>query len=124
MSLMTMGGAVVTDLPDLVAFVRACLDEDERDWQMVAALDVVQMLHGRPLAPRMLGDVAAKRAILDEHGPKTTRYVDAPDEESCRRCGKYDEYPVPYPCHTVHLLAQPFAGRPGWREEWTTGGAA
>jgi hypothetical protein len=91
---------------DLVMFVRACLDEDERAWEMVAARGVVQLLHGEPLAPRMLADVAAKRAILDLH-----KNIDG----LCDRC-----YMDTAPCETVGLLAQPYAGRPGWREEWAT----
>jgi hypothetical protein len=54
---------------------------------------------------RVLADVAAKRAILELHADGTE--------------------PVPglgisHNGRVVRLLAQPFAGRPGWREEWAT----
>jgi hypothetical protein len=55
---------------------------------------------------RVLAEVAAKRAILELH-----KNIDG----LCDRC-----YMDRAPCETVRLLAQPFAGRPGWREEWHT----
>ena len=78
----------------------------------------------------VLDDIAAKRAILELHD----------GEHDCRELitGVYPhDWPsaAPWgsageawrhasgehfegPCPTVRLLAQPFAGRPGWREEW------
>ena len=67
---------------------------------------------------RVLRQVAAMRKIVDEHAPRTTSYLDAPDETSCRRCGKPDEYPVPYPCPTLRALAAVYADRDGYRPEW------
>jgi hypothetical protein len=131
--------AVVTDLPDLVAWLRACLDEDELAWQMVAARDVVQMLHGRPLAPHMLAEVAAKRAILDLHEswpvlvetqPEFTTTADDSGSMAIRMSkrvawlteqeyrARFGDEPPTSPI--VLALAQPYAGREGWREEWAT----
>jgi hypothetical protein len=95
---------------DLVEFVRACLDDDER----VARFEHHEMWGSYPelkhlgtgdlqiSTARVLAEVAAKRAILDvalgsiEVGrPLTGNRI-------------------------VRLLAQPFAGRTGWREEWAS----
>ena len=67
---------------------------------------------------RVLRQVAAMRKIANEHAPRTTSYLDAPDELSCRRCGKADEYPVPYPCPTLQSLATVYADRDGYQPEW------
>jgi hypothetical protein len=99
-------------MSDLVAWLRERLDEDERAWEMVAARDVAMLLLGEPLAPRMLAEVAAKRAILDLHEPYESERVGGQSCWACNRDG--------WPCETVRLLAQPFAGRPGWREEWAS----
>lgn len=50
---------------------------------------------------RVLAEVQAKRRILDMVAPGD--YI-----------GGYGEAYV----HVVHELAQPYAGQPGWREEW------
>ena len=55
---------------------------------------------------RVLSEVAAKRTILDRHEPG----VSEPSE--CGRCND------PWPCDDVKALAQPYAGEPGWQEEW------
>ena len=123
----------------MVAWLRQQLDEDERDWQMVAALDVVQMLHGRPLAPRMLAEVAAKRAILDLHEswpvlvetqPEFITTADDSGSMAMRMSkrvawlteqeyrARFGDEPPTSPI--VLALAQPYAGREGWREEWAT----
>lgn len=51
----------------LTEFVTARLDEAEVSWKMVAARDVVETLRGEPIAPRMLAQVAAMRAIVDAY---------------------------------------------------------
>jgi hypothetical protein len=126
-------------MTDLVVWLRQQIDEDEIAWQMVAARDVVELLHGEPLAPRMLADIKAKRAILELHEswpvlvetqPKFSTTTDdlgnmamqmssriawLTNQEYRERFG--DEPPT---SPIVRLLAQPYAGRPGWREEWAT----
>ena len=99
----------------LVEFVRARLAEDERaaqDWQANYSPQH-PTLHD---PARVLRQVAAMRKIANEHAPRTTSYLDAPDELSCRRCGKADEYPVPYPCPTLQSLATVYADRDGYGE--------
>jgi hypothetical protein len=124
---------------DLVEFLRAALDEDERvaraaydeasDYRVLGSrLAEEHFVLWKP--DRVLADVAAKRAILELHD----------GEHDCRelRTGVYPhDWPsaAPWgsageawrhassehfegPCPTLRLLAQPFAGRPGWREEW------
>jgi hypothetical protein len=49
----------------ITEFLTARLDEDEHDWRVVGARQVVDLLHGKPLARLMLADVAAKRAIVE-----------------------------------------------------------
>jgi hypothetical protein len=89
---------------DLVEFVRACLDEDERAAQ--AAYDEASdyRVLGSRLAEehfvlwkpdRVLAEVATKRALLAELASANMVFE-------------------------MRLLAEPYAGREGWREEWTT----
>jgi hypothetical protein len=56
-----------------------------------------------------LADIEAKRRILDLHSERMPGECDACNE---RQYG--------YPCPTVRLLAQPYAGRDGWQPEWAT----
>ena len=109
-------------MDELVAFVRRCLDDDERVARQVMAEpggfyleseteDTNIMTIGahvyRWTPKRVLAEVAAKRRILDLHRPDAHGY--------CPTC---DDNTTEAPCLTVSLLAQPFAGREGWREEW------
>jgi hypothetical protein len=98
-------------MTDLVVWLRQQIDKDEVAWEMVAAHDVVAMLHGEPLAPRMLAEVAAKRAILG----MLSSIVPAKETNPIK-----SEDAVALADWTLRLLAQPYAGRPGWREEWAT----
>jgi hypothetical protein len=110
----------------LVAWLRQQIDEDELAWEMVAARDVVELLHGEPLAPRMLAEVKAKRAILDLHA-ENTEWTGTSGQSICSTCVTFDtndyyeaHHETNFPCRTVLALAQPYAGRSGWREEWAT----
>jgi hypothetical protein len=106
---------------ELVAWLRQQIDEDERAWQMVAARDVVELLHGEPLAPRMLAEVTAKRAILDWCSERERIYVGTVATDVPRPEDFVDgQLKRPADAVVIRLLAQPFAGRPGWREEWAT----
>jgi hypothetical protein len=67
---------------------------------------------------RTLAEVAAKRAILELHQPWTAVSAHVVPNPRCRECGDIDEYPVAWPCPTLRLLALPYAGQPGYREEW------
>jgi hypothetical protein len=133
-------------MDDLLAFVRAQMDEDERvalaargdgcsrgDWLVErpgfgAAIrtddgDVVVYDEGAPSESqvehiarwdpaRVLAEVEAKRRILGEHRP-----VEADDVPGLAMCFVDNEA---MPCDHVRWLAQPHAGQPGWREEWST----
>ncbi|MFE9003101.1 DUF6221 family protein [Streptomyces sp. NPDC007875] len=62
-----------------------------------------------------LADLDAKLAIVEEH-----HSVELPDEmlDACNTCELTGRYPE-YPCRTLRLLAQPFAGHPDHKgEEW------
>ena len=135
----------MTAVDELLAFVRACLDEDERvalaavdqggigrsgekHWHrihsdhraLIGDMAGNVVIHGidetwspssyqaehivRWDPARVLAKIKADRAILDwcERGIRVT-------EDDCYQLGVDD---------VVRLLAQPYAGRPGWREEW------
>jgi hypothetical protein len=75
-----------------------------------------------------LAEVDAKRRIVDRHTQKVGTNV---TRGTCAECGGSDWKPVnadgllepfpwvmPWPCPTLRLLALPFAGHPGYREEW------
>jgi hypothetical protein len=124
-------------MDDLVTFLRACLDEDERVALEAAAqtggnveivaknLDIIFECLGRHWArhdpARVLAEVAAKRAIVDLHSPS---------EGDCRTCAHLtdDEDPdgnwytdvlgEPWPCPTLRHLAAVYADQPGYRPEW------
>lgn len=78
---------------------------------------------------RVLRDVTAARAILELHSvdvtktsqyrydPQTGEPLDAEFEVTCAVCGWASSDPTSA-CATVRLLAAPFRGAPGWRNEW------
>lgn len=127
---------------DLETWLRAQLDEDEREAQKqpddedypIVGLSA-EMEQNYPCSrflriPKSmaLADIAAKRAILDLH-PSTAGYVydDDMDREPgsvCRTCAWPSEYggelgdSRPYPCQTLRLLAAAYADRPGYQDEW------
>jgi hypothetical protein len=132
------------DLPDLVAFVRACLDEDERvaraarpGYFTPAVLSLFSAVGDaqhvtRHDPARVLAEVAAKRALLELHDgehycPELKTGVYPHDWPSAAPWGSAGEAwrhasseHFEGPCPTLRLLAQPYTGRPGWREEWAT----
>ena len=132
---------------DLATWLRAQLDDDERlaktaggehpHWTTTDEGDVTQVGTGgsgylangpwgsslfevgehiaRHDPARVLAEVDAKRRILDEH---TCRCPD-PDCQDCGACsGPHHADPAPAPCTTLRLLALPYAGQPGYRDEW------
>jgi hypothetical protein len=129
---------------ELIAFLRTCLDDDERaalaahanvwtaenagrhDDEFVIVPDYTQTGVGVAFGAknaehiarwdpaRVLAEVKAKRRVLELHWPDTSRYV-KPQCHECSSCGCCS---VDHPCDTVKLLTQPYAGRPGWRDEW------
>ncbi|MEU4590013.1 DUF6221 family protein [Micromonospora aurantiaca (nom. illeg.)] len=100
---------------DLVAWLRAQLDADEaeaNDWPDVlgdppAVGGFWRDTHGHPIyepRTRRLADVAAKRRIIDD----CERYIVADD--TAVTDGMV--------WRTLTALALPYAGRPGYRDEW------
>lgn len=110
----------------ITEFLTARWDEEEHDWRVVAAREVVEMLHGRPLAPMMLADIAAKRAIVALHGVKETVWTKVDGmapfiERNCTTCGEshWSGFePADWPCPTLLALAQPYADHPDFGPEW------
>jgi hypothetical protein len=98
-------------MSDLVEFLRARLEEDERLWRERCSS---QRRNGKTFARRMFVDVDAKRQIIDLHcvrsGTGGTWDTDPP--AICNECGTL------HPCETLCLLAWPYAAHADYREEW------
>lgn len=62
---------------------------------------------------RVLAEVEAKRRIIERYEDCLARQED-PDYSSIAAHGQAAEYED----WVIPALAQPYAGRPGWREEW------
>lgn len=157
-------------MDDLIAFLRAQLDQDERmareapgpewragverdgepgHWRGVKA-DLVLLLPDVPIPmdhdvgaevlraefvndgksagrravdhavrwnpERVLAEVETKRRVLGRHSPDLER--PSPLGPLCRYCSPWDAQ-VSWPCPDIIDLAQLYAGRDGWREEWS-----
>lgn len=119
---------------DLVVWLRAQLDDEEAAAEQLRqqAREVRQELKeprllGKPMpgwglwpdvermAAGVLADVAAKRVVLDayEHARIVYRDHYRLGVGTARECAKVDALG-----EVVRLLAGPYAGRPGYREEW------
>lgn len=130
-------------MTDLVTWLRRQLDQDAmaaREMQLLRP-SVPWMIgansHGFNFTydpydgDRLLAEVAAKRAILDLH-EQTLRNATPRDwltgeprheefDVECSLCGWAQFVPEREQaggCDTVRLLAEPYADRPGYREEW------
>lgn len=129
-------------MSDLVAFLRARLDEDEAEARAaegrwiaadgtrieaegdgtLARMAVPSGMYAQRRAAaahivrwdpaRVLAEVAAKRAILDEHA------ADPDALGLCQMCGCGDHYRVKVPCPTLRIIAQPYAGHPEFDPAW------
>lgn len=66
---------------------------------------------------RVLAEVEAKRRILDEALPLVTQVADALDDVADSQFSAPAREPY-VPELLLKTLAQPYAGWPGWREEW------
>jgi len=121
-------------MDDLVQWLRAQLDEDERIARAAASLQADPEngwgTQGRAITPhigvvheeearrhivgwnpaRVLRETDAKRQMLAIHRP----YVAEPGQ-ACLGCAGGIEWET---CPVVRLLALPYADRPGYREEW------
>ena len=115
-------------MSDALAWLRAQLDDDERVaraaeryWHgvRIESATASEEDHARRWDPaRVLAEIEAKRRILDLHPPREIGRW-----QVCAMCRPVGEYPEdatsePWPCRTIRLLAQPYADRPGFPEEW------
>jgi hypothetical protein len=94
-------GISVKDCDQITAAALALIRERLEGWQRQEA------------GPR-LADIAAKRKIIRIHVPEDVETGD--DGRLGTVCGNCD-YEA-WPCQTVFLLAEPYADRPGYKEEW------
>lgn len=123
---------------DLITWLRAQLDEDERVAREALKRQTSQrrMIRGQmvdvPNQPmpewrrsvwppgRVLAEVEAKRRVLDLADDATGLDMSV---DMDRRVGVRDTAVEPYLGDQIALvLAQPYAGRDGWREEWAVSG--
>lgn len=101
-------------MDDLIAWLRAVLDED---WNRVQS-EIDEMGFG-DLTPSTddlwhLADIEAKRAVLDEH----TATVGPACPTCAVHVGGSEVASVRAPCRTVRLLASAYRHRDGYRDEW------
>jgi hypothetical protein len=96
---------------DLIAWLRAQLDDDER----VARGHVADGLHSdcEPQPVRWLAEVEAKRRILNRYQAQLDRQGDWQESQlSADICAQeYADWVLP-------MLALPYADQPGYRDEW------
>lgn len=111
---------------ELITWLRAQLDDDERvaraawpdctpDDPRASDEDIRHIARWDPA--RVLAEVEAKRRILDLAPAAVMRALGTQDPDF--RDGYLDAHE-----EAVKLLAQPYAGRPGWREEWRAEGGS
>ena len=122
---------------DLITFLRAQLEEDERvarsaygftgdadDYFDVYYMAVPLQVHANRWCPaRVLREVEAKRRILAEHNaPSAIWPGSSKKDRRCVGCGfGSDEEPLVEDvndCPTLRALASIYFARPGFREEW------
>lgn len=116
----------MSGVDDLVAWLGAQLKEDER---VARAQDEHLSGHDRPLdladptdPARVLADVAAKRKILDQFWDTsaTFKHFLADEDAGMPKLIALRAKQVAL-LDVLRALAEPYAGRPGWRPEWRTG---
>jgi hypothetical protein len=114
---------------DLVAWLRVQIDEDERDASDVhlSGCDVHTRIEGDPWPgpcdcgwpAQILAEVEAKRRILDRYEEAVRRAATKPGYDAVARLETaLAKVTAPELERVVRLLALPYAGRDGWREEW------
>jgi len=108
-------------MSDLANFLRARYANDAQavraNWHRDGITS--DRYHDTPIDPtRLLADLDAKLAILDEHQEV--------NDGSCGTCvdGHWGypthggSSPAAHPCRTLLILARPFAGHPDYQEDW------
>lgn len=116
-------------MDDLIAFLRARLDEDEQlgltlDGTAYNGVESTAGPDARAYLERAAVEVEAKRRILAEHAPI------GPDCQVCALVDREECYDgenewledtftrIPAPCPTLRALAAPYTEHPDYREEW------
>jgi hypothetical protein len=107
---------------DLTTWLRAQLDEDERTFATTDSTTLGLTTDAmRSYVERGPAEVEAKRRILGEHPHEPAAPWGTAEVTSigCATCHDYGQGIIGKGwCRTVQLLAQPYAGQDGWREEW------
>lgn len=129
---------------DLVAFLRARLNEDERtarragdSFRQVGETGVIVATEGdraeecasaywagvaehivRHDPARVLREVEAKRGVLELHAPRERGDGCVVCDDGNDSCGCLSGPNWSYPCDTVKILALPYADHPGYDEGW------
>lgn len=70
---------------------------------------------------RVLAECAAKRAILELHGPVEDKgWISGKDHDYlwCGSCGTLDDSPTPFPCETLGALAAVYSDHPDYDKDW------
>jgi hypothetical protein len=117
----TGGYEEVSRKDELIAFLHACLDEDQAAaesgetacWHVDYCNETGPVFHERFTPARVLAEVKAKRRILAELMPVIEELDDIAYSEG--------QGPMPYkepPSLLLKLLALPYADRPGYLPEW------
>lgn len=109
---------------DLITFLRARLDEDERLAKECERLGVAEpggALYEYVQTP--FNEHAAARELADHFGPARVLAEVAAKRGIIDRYEHYRAHVAEYAsvatyAHVLRVLAQPFAGHPDYREEW------
>jgi hypothetical protein len=107
-------------MSDLVAFLHARLDEDER---------YLNSNRHHLWTQRPLREIEVKRAIVAEHGPDCTGFFGETVPAMCQRCitdreGYEEQWQGdPYPCLTLRLLAAVYSDHPDYQQAWVPASA-
>jgi uncharacterized protein DUF6221 len=96
---------------DLIAFLNARIDEDERYLKSNAR----HLWTQRPLR-----EVAAKRVIVKRHQPGEAGYGPLEDQLYCKAESSDEDlwYANPWPCSDVLALAAVYSDHADYRPEW------
>ena len=101
-------------MTDLVPWLRAQLDEDERV-APTAAIVMATRSSTAEIGIRLMAEINAKRRILDDYGKALDRRKQHPDDVASAAH-------LLAMLHVIKLLALPYAERPGYLEDWRPSG--